>query len=136
MQISAEWICSKQCCRVVLFSQWNASCQSTLQEHHERMLIELKPARLAIDQHAESRTFPGKVFEHSQGVTEWCAPAARQETSWEAAGEPLQALLAGAVRSVEFTGGQVVVDAPRRGRVYLPGSFNPLHDGHRCGAAP
>ena len=48
-----------------------------------------------------------------------------------AAGEPLQALLDGTVRSVEFAGGQVVVDAPRRGRVYLPGSFNPLHDGHR-----
>lgn len=23
------------------------------------------------------------------------------------------------------------VDAPRKGRIYLPGSFNPLHDGHR-----
>ena len=45
--------------------------------------------------------------------------------------EPLQALLDGTVRSVEFSGGQVIVDAPRRGRVYLPGSFNPLHDGHR-----
>ena len=28
-------------------------------------------------------------------------------------------------------GGNVYVDAPRRGRIYLPGSFNPLHDGHR-----
>lgn len=25
---------------------------------------------------------------------------------------------------------QVLVDAPRPGRVYLPGSFNPLHEGH------
>ena len=23
------------------------------------------------------------------------------------------------------------VDAPRPGRIYLPGSFNPLHDGHQ-----
>ena len=27
---------------------------------------------------------------------------------------------------------QVVVDAPRPGRIYLPGSFNPMHEGHRC----
>ena len=45
--------------------------------------------------------------------------------------EPLQDLLDGCVRSVEFSGGQVIVDAPRRGRVYLPGSFNPLHEGHK-----
>ena len=45
--------------------------------------------------------------------------------------EPLQELLDGKVRSVEYSGGQVIVDAPRRGRVYLPGSFNPLHDGHK-----
>lgn len=23
------------------------------------------------------------------------------------------------------------MDAPRPGRIYLPGSFNPLHDGHK-----
>jgi hypothetical protein len=50
--------------------------------------------------------------------------------------DPLQELLAGRVRCVEFSGGQVFVDAPRCGagarRVYLPGSFNPLHDGHRA----
>lgn len=28
-------------------------------------------------------------------------------------------------------GGNIYVDAPRPGRIYLPGSFNPLHDGHR-----
>jgi len=93
--------------------------------------------------------------------------------------DPLQALLEGRVRCVEFTGGlagraasmlpalpseqairevwawqprrrwrqlawqppqrmclpalagsHVVVDAPRPGCVYLPGSFNPLHEGH------
>ena len=47
-------------------------------------------------------------------------------------GDPLKLLEAGSVRSVEFSGGgRVVVDAPRPGRVYLPGSFNPLHAGHR-----
>lgn len=48
------------------------------------------------------------------------------------ASEPLQDLLDGKVRCVEYSGGQVFVDAPRStGTVYLPGSFNPLHDGHR-----
>ena len=46
------------------------------------------------------------------------------------------ALLAGEVSCVEISGEvharQVVVDAPRRGGVVLPGSFNPLHDGHTC----
>jgi hypothetical protein len=45
---------------------------------------------------------------------------------------PLQELLAGRVRCVEYSGGHVFVDAPRGpGRVYLPGSFNPLHEGHK-----
>ncbi len=43
--------------------------------------------------------------------------------------DPLQRLLAGEVRCVEYCGDEVVVDAPRRRRVYLPGSFNPLHEG-------
>jgi hypothetical protein len=48
--------------------------------------------------------------------------------------DPLCALVAGSVRCVEYSGGRVFVDAPRGGpgRVYLPGSFNPLHDGHRA----
>jgi hypothetical protein len=43
-------------------------------------------------------------------------------------------LLAGRLRCVEFGAGgaAVAVDAPRPGRLYLPGSFNPLHDGHRA----
>ena len=45
--------------------------------------------------------------------------------------DPLELLLGGKISSVEFAGGQVTVDAPRGGRIYLPGSFNPLHDGHR-----
>ena len=47
-------------------------------------------------------------------------------------GDPLQLLLENKVQSVEFSGGQVIVDAARAGRIYLPGSFNPLHDGHKC----
>ena len=53
-----------------------------------------------------------------------------QETV-EELGDPLQALLAARARVIEFSGGRVFVDAPRAGRLYLPGSFNPLHDGHR-----
>ena len=51
-------------------------------------------------------------------------------------GDPLELLQAGSIRSVEYSGGHVLVDAPRPGRVYLPGSFNPLHDGHRHAAGP
>lgn len=59
------------------------------------------------------------------------APATA-ESAAAAATQPLQDLLAGRVRCVEFSGGCVYVDAPRgRGRVYLPGSFNPLHEGHK-----
>jgi hypothetical protein len=43
----------------------------------------------------------------------------------------LREMLNGRVSCVEFSGGNVYVDAPRRGRIYLPGSFNPLHDGHK-----
>ena len=45
--------------------------------------------------------------------------------------DPVQALLDGKVQTVEFSNGNVGVDAPRSGRVYMAGSFNPLHDGHR-----
>lgn len=46
-------------------------------------------------------------------------------------GDPLEALLQGKVKTVEYSNGQLIVDAPRRGRVYMAGSFNPLHKGHR-----
>ncbi|CAK0738768.1 hypothetical protein CVIRNUC_001090 [Coccomyxa viridis] len=55
----------------------------------------------------------------------------RLQESVQSVEEPLQDLLDGRARSVEYSGGQVIVDAPRRGRVYLPGSFNPLHEGHK-----
>lgn len=45
--------------------------------------------------------------------------------------DPVNALLEGKVQTVEFSNGSVVIDAPRPGRVYMAGSFNPLHDGHR-----
>ena len=42
-------------------------------------------------------------------------------------------LLSGQARCAEagVRPGHVLVDAPRPGQVYLPGSFNPLHHGHR-----
>lgn len=41
-------------------------------------------------------------------------------------------MLNGKYKTLEFSGsgGMAVVDAPRPRRVYLPGSFNPLHQGH------
>lgn len=44
---------------------------------------------------------------------------------------PLHELINGRVECVEFAGGHVYVDAPRKRTVYLPGSFNPFHQGHR-----
>jgi nicotinamide mononucleotide (NMN) deamidase PncC len=43
----------------------------------------------------------------------------------------IRSLLSGNARTVEFSGACVFLDAPRRNRLYLPGSFNPLHDGHK-----
>ena len=45
--------------------------------------------------------------------------------------DPIQALLDGKIQSVEYSNGSVIIDAPRAGRVYMAGSFNPLHEGHR-----
>lgn len=51
------------------------------------------------------------------------------EYSSTIAPDPLSELLAGRVQCVEFVGSRVVVDAPRPRRVYLSGSFNPIHEG-------
>jgi hypothetical protein len=67
----------------------------------------------------------------------WGPAASSGGRTQEAGEEPrdaLEALLAGDADAVEFSGGRVLVDASRGGRVYLPGSFNPLHDGHRRAA--
>ncbi|MEW5297071.1 MAG: hypothetical protein WDW36_000303 [Sanguina aurantia] len=53
------------------------------------------------------------------------------EYSSAIAPDPLSELLAGGVQCVEFVGSRAVVDAPRPRRVYLSGSFNPVHDGHK-----
>lgn len=88
-------------------------------------------------QHSELLNLPAAVLKakagpilyiHQGRSTKSARPLQESEQSIE---EPLQELLEGRVRSVEYSGGQVIVDAPRRGRVYLPGSFNPLHDGHK-----
>lgn len=46
-------------------------------------------------------------------------------------GDPIDQLLEGNIRSVEYSSGHVYVDAPRAGLVLLPGSFNPVHVGHK-----
>jgi hypothetical protein len=45
----------------------------------------------------------------------------------------LQNMINGRYKTLEFSGsgGMAVIDAPRQGRIYLPGSFNPLHAGHQ-----
>ena len=52
---------------------------------------------------------------------------------------PIAALLSGAITCVEYGPAAAtppIVDAPRgAGRLYLPGSFNPLHEGHVAGLA-
>ncbi|KAK9839540.1 hypothetical protein WJX81_008400 [Elliptochloris bilobata] len=77
---------------------------------------------------------PGVPLDAALGLLPAARGAAEPESvqeSMEEVGDPLQALLAGRACMVEFSGGHVFVDAPRGGRLYLPGSFNPLHDGHR-----
>jgi len=55
----------------------------------------------------------------------------RFEADWRPTGDALDGLLQKRVRCVEFCGSELVVDAPRRHHIILPGSFNPLHEGHR-----
>lgn len=45
--------------------------------------------------------------------------------------DAIQMLLNGQTKTVEFSGGSIFLNAPRSNRIYLPGSFNPLHDGHK-----
>eukprot|EP01025_Chloroclados_australasicus_P047740 TRINITY_DN5384_c1_g3_i1.p1 TRINITY_DN5384_c1_g3~~TRINITY_DN5384_c1_g3_i1.p1 ORF type:complete len:459 (+),score=22.69 TRINITY_DN5384_c1_g3_i1:80-1456(+) len=45
--------------------------------------------------------------------------------------DPISDLVQGKCQTVEICGDMILVDCPRSGRVYLPGSFNPLHNGHK-----
>lgn len=86
---------------------------------------------------ADSFSLPLLPAQDGHPADELAAPQDTQAAATSRSGaavdpEPLQALLSGAVRCVEYSGGNVYVDAPRRHRVYLPGSFNPLHEGHRA----
>lgn len=45
--------------------------------------------------------------------------------------DAVERLAGGFAETVEFSGGYVYVNAPRPNRMYLPGSFNPLHEGHK-----
>lgn len=61
-------------------------------------------------------------------ISVWnCLP---QENKTQIA-DPVKDLLEGRIQTVEYSSGNVVVDAARAGRVYMAGSFNPLHEGHR-----
>ena len=42
----------------------------------------------------------------------------------------MQELIDGKIETIEINEFGVLIDCPRENRVYLPGSFNPLHDGH------
>ena len=83
---------------------------------HSPEVVMMTPS---LDFHAEP------TWQHD-GLHVFCV----QETV-QSLGDPLEALMGGSISSVEFSGGQVICNAARRNRVYLPGSFNPLHDGHR-----
>lgn len=72
---------------------------------------------------------PSASHVHDAAAAAGGAAADVVELQRHQAADPLERLMAGEVRCVEFAGGEVVVDAPRSGRVYLPGSFNPLHNG-------
>lgn len=45
--------------------------------------------------------------------------------------DPIAELLKGNIETVEYSNGNVIVNAPRGAKVYMAGSFNPLHEGHR-----
>lgn len=67
-------------------------------------------------------------------VTTWACTQRHVQMEETVIDTPLHELLNGRVDCVEFSGGHVYVDAPRGGMVYLPGSFNPFHQGHRYAA--
>jgi len=72
---------------------------------------------------AEGLLGPGDVLE--------AAPAG--DPSFSDRAHLLQNMINGKYRTLEFSGsgGMAIVNAPRPGRIYLPGSFNPLHAGHQ-----
>jgi len=92
-------------------------------------------SRLVIDALARACGVGGCWREEDEGGG-GAPPVARAATSLLAPGEdPLSALLSGRASTLELgltPAGEVlaVVDAPRAGRAYLPGSFNPWHAGH------
>lgn len=42
----------------------------------------------------------------------------------------VEKLMNGSIQTVEFSNGYMYLDTPRPKQIYLPGSFNPLHEGH------
>lgn len=45
--------------------------------------------------------------------------------------DPIDVLYSGQIATLEVCGDQFIADAARKRRIYLPGSYNPLHEGHR-----
>jgi len=69
---------------------------------------------------------PEDVLTMTHGVTSSSSSSSSDDITSSA----INAVISGTARCVEFAGGKILVDCPREGRVYLPGSFNPLHAGH------
>lgn len=67
----------------------------------------------------------------SHAVTQVVDSPIHASDECQAERQAIRCLLRGDVQTVEFSGGHIYLDAPRRDRLYLPGSFNPLHDGHK-----
>lgn len=42
----------------------------------------------------------------------------------------VELLIQSKIQTIEFSGGRIHLDTPRSKKMYLPGSFNPLHKGH------
>ncbi len=118
-------ICCFACSRSFLDPPWP---QSALSQLHQAKCI------TAAMQNVRSHVHKSKCITAAMQIVRSHEPNAiclleLQERS--EAKEVLQKLLDGSVRCVEFTNNRMLVDQPRSQMAYLPGSFNPLHDGHR-----
>ncbi|KAK9917941.1 hypothetical protein WJX75_009936 [Coccomyxa subellipsoidea] len=123
---------SSRACRVHL----SKGARSRLDEDAvaSRLVLRALASGCGLDAAAQDLDLGLIRTERQNGVCDGDATSASLEQLQETVQsieEPLQELLEGRVRSVEYSGGQVIIDAPRRGRIYLPGSFNPLHEGHK-----
>lgn len=95
-------------------------------------------SRLSEDEVA-SRLIVGALGEASMGDNEVAGELLQEvlvedekvEVESKPWGDAITDLLDGKIDCVEFCGDNIVVNAPRHQRAVLPGSFNPVHEGHR-----